>query len=45
MENNILYCWVGGGIVLDLYFEEEFDEILVKVVKILLVLEFIFVES
>ncbi|MEC8229619.1 MAG: chorismate-binding protein, partial [Pseudomonadota bacterium] len=44
-ENNTLYCWAGGGIVLDSNPEEEFDETLAKVAKILPVLESTLAES
>lgn len=44
-ENNTLYCWAGGGIVLDSHPEEEFDETLAKVAKILPVLESTLAES
>lgn len=38
-ENNKMYCWGGGGIVSDSLFEEEYQEILNKLNKILPVLE------
>ena len=38
-ENNTLYCWAGGGIVLDSVPSEEYQETLDKVSKILPVLE------
>ncbi|TPV60031.1 aminodeoxychorismate synthase component I [Aestuariibacter sp. GS-14] len=44
-ENNTLYCWAGGGIVLDSVAEEEFEETLAKVAKILPVLEQTFAKS
>lgn len=38
-ENNRLYCWAGGGIVLDSDIDSEYQESLDKVAKILPVLE------
>jgi para-aminobenzoate synthetase component 1 len=38
-ENNQLHCWAGGGIVLDSKAQEEYQETLDKVSKILPVLE------
>lgn len=38
-ENNTLYCWAGGGIVIDSVPESEYQETLDKVSKILPVLE------
>ncbi|MDC8831019.1 aminodeoxychorismate synthase component I [Alteromonas gilva] len=38
-EQNQLYCWAGGGIVLDSVANEEFQETLDKVARILPVLE------
>ncbi|MGQ8363850.1 aminodeoxychorismate synthase component I [Glaciecola sp. 1036] len=38
-ENQRLYCWAGGGIVLDSEGEDEFQETLHKVAKILPVLK------
>lgn len=38
-EQNTLYCWAGGGIVLDSEIEAEYQESLDKVAKILPVLE------
>jgi len=38
-ENNRLYCWAGGGIVLDSEIASEYQESLDKVAKILPVLE------
>ncbi|NVK55628.1 MAG: aminodeoxychorismate synthase component I [Alteromonadaceae bacterium] len=38
-ENNHLYCWAGGGIVLDSVADDEFQETLDKVARILPVLE------
>lgn len=44
-ENNTMYCWAGGGIVLDSVAEEEFDETLAKVARILPVMEQTIAES
>jgi para-aminobenzoate synthetase component 1 len=38
-ENNHLYCWAGGGIVLDSDIESEYQESLDKVARILPILE------
>lgn len=38
-ENNHLYCWAGGGIVLDSHAREEYQETLDKVSRILPALE------
>ncbi|GFD88725.1 aminodeoxychorismate synthase, component I [Tenacibaculum sp. KUL152] len=38
-ENNTLYCWAGGGIVLDSVAQEEYQETFDKVSKIIPVLE------
>jgi para-aminobenzoate synthetase component 1 len=38
-ENNHLYCWAGGGIVLDSDIASEYQESLDKVAKILPILE------
>lgn len=38
-ENDNIYCWAGGGIVLDSKAEEEYSELFDKVMKILPILE------
>ncbi len=38
-EHNTLYCWAGGGIVLDSEIQSEYQESLDKVAKILPILE------
>jgi para-aminobenzoate synthetase component 1 len=37
-ENNTLHCWAGGGIVLDSNADDEYQETLDKVSKIVPVL-------
>jgi para-aminobenzoate synthetase component 1 len=38
-EDKTLYCWAGGGIVLDSVADDEYQETLDKVSKIIPVLE------